>query len=105
MTEEDDAALRDAILEALSMIIDPEIGGNIVDLGLVYDVRILRGRHADVTMTTTTRGCPAAGYLRDAVRECARNVPGVENAEVHLTYEPPWSPEMMNKARPGQASV
>ena len=103
MTEDDDDTLRDTVLDALCMIVDPEIGGNIVDLGLVYDVRISQGRHVAVTMTTTTRGCPASGYLQDAVRECVLSVPGVEDADVRLTYEPPWSPEMMNKARPGKS--
>lgn len=95
MDEAEKEALRQAVREALHLVIDPEIGRNIVDLGLVYDVAVEDGGLVYVTMTTTTKGCPASGYLKDAVQTCAWNVPGVEYAEVRLTYEPPWSPEMM----------
>ena len=95
MDETEREALREAILEALRLIIDPEIGRNIVDLGLVYDIAVEEGGIARVTMTTTTKGCPAAGFLKEAAGNCVWSVPGVEYAEVKLTYEPPWSPEMM----------
>ncbi|MCA1490571.1 metal-sulfur cluster assembly factor [Ensifer sp. NBAIM29] len=88
-------ALAGAIREALRMIIDPELGRSIIDLGLIYDVRIEDGGIAHVTMTTTTRGCPASEYLKEAVCNCVWYVPGVEYAEVRLTYEPAWTPEMM----------
>ncbi|HXV31662.1 MAG TPA: metal-sulfur cluster assembly factor [Sinorhizobium sp.] len=88
-------AVTDAIREALRTIIDPELGRNIVDLGLIYDVRVEDGGIAQVTMTTTTKGCPASEYLKEAVRNCVWYVPGVEYAEVRLTYEPAWTPEMM----------
>ncbi|OHV72722.1 metal-sulfur cluster assembly factor [Ensifer sp. LCM 4579] len=88
-------ALAGAIREALRMIIDPELGRSIIDLGLIYDVRVEDGGIAHVTMTTTTRGCPASEYLKEAVRNCVWYVPGIEYAEVRLTYEPAWTPEMM----------
>ena len=91
----DGAALTEAIREALRVIIDPEIGRSIVDLGLEYDIAVEEGGVARVTMTTTTRFCPASDYLREAALACLRNVPGVDHAEVCLTYEPPWSPERM----------
>ena len=96
MSEGTNASLCDAIREALRMIIDPELGRNIVDLGLIYDVSVDDGGIAHVTMTTTTKGCPASEYLKEAVRNCVWYVPGVEYAEVRLTYEPQWSPEMMS---------
>ena len=95
MEERERAALVQDVRDALRMIIDPEIGGNIVDLGLIYDVAVDEGGTARITMTTTTRGCPASGYLKEAVSNCVRYVPGVEHAEVHMTYEPPWTPEMI----------
>ncbi|QFI69266.1 metal-sulfur cluster assembly factor [Sinorhizobium alkalisoli] len=88
-------ALAGAIREALRMIIDPELGRSMIDLGLIYDVRVEDGGIAHVTMTTTTRGCPASEYLKEAVSNCVWHVPGVEYAEVRLTYEPAWTPEMM----------
>ena len=95
MNEEEKAGLAQNIRDALRMIIDPEIGQNIVELGLIYNVTVEDGGIARVTMTTTTRGCPASAYLKDAVSNCVWYVPGVEYAEVHMTYEPPWTPEMM----------
>ncbi|HVV92125.1 MAG TPA: NifU N-terminal domain-containing protein [Hyphomicrobiales bacterium] len=90
-----DGALAAVIRDALRRVIDPELGYNIVDLGLVYDVAVAGGR-ARVTMTTTTPGCPATAYLRQGAGDCAANVEGVAAAEVALTYDPRWSPEMMS---------
>ncbi|MCW5708297.1 metal-sulfur cluster assembly factor [Shinella sp.] len=95
MDEDEKAALTEAIRNALRMIIDPEIGRNIVDLGLIYEIAVEEGGIVRIAMTTTTRGCPASDYLKDAVSNCVWYVPGVEYAEVRLTYEPPWTPEMM----------
>ncbi|MEY9199253.1 metal-sulfur cluster biosynthetic enzyme [Sinorhizobium fredii] len=96
MSEATKASICNSIREALRMIIDPELGHNIVDLGLIYDVSVEEGGIAHVTMTTTTRGCPASEYLKEAVRNCVWYVPGVEYAEIRLTYEPAWTPEMMS---------
>ena len=95
MNETDKATLTEDIRAALRMIIDPEIGKNIVDLGLVYDIAVEEGGVVSVTMTTTTRFCPATDFLKEAVQACVWYVPGVEYAEVRLTYEPPWTPQMM----------
>ena len=95
MNDTDKAALTKDICTALRMIIDPEIGRNIVDLGLVYDIAVEEGGVVYVTMTTTTRFCPATEFLKEAVQACVWYVPGVEYAEVRLTYEPPWTPQMM----------
>ena len=83
------------IRDALRVIIDPEIGKNIVDLGLVYDISVERGGVVRVSMTTTTRFCPASDFLREAVEVCVASLPGVTQAEVRLTYEPPWTPDRM----------
>jgi metal-sulfur cluster biosynthetic enzyme len=90
-----DDALAATIRERLHGVIDPELGYNIVDLGLVYDVTVAGGR-ARVTMTTTTPGCPATNYLRQGAGECAAHVEGIDSAEVELTNDPRWSPEMMS---------
>jgi len=83
------------VREALRQIIDPELGYNIVDLGLIYDVTVGEDGATTVTMTTTTPGCPATNYLRTGAGEAAGSVEGVESVEVMLTYEPRWTPEMM----------
>ena len=83
------------IKDALRIVIDPELGYNIVDLGLVYDVSVGDGGVAHITMTTTTPGCPATSYLREGAREAAWTVQGIEFVDVMLTYEPRWAPQMM----------
>jgi metal-sulfur cluster biosynthetic enzyme len=95
MDDDEKTALAEAIRTALRVIIDPEIGRNIVDLGLIYEIAVEDGGIARIAMTTTTRGCPASDYLKDAVSTCVWSVPGVDYAEVKMTYEPPWTPEMM----------
>lgn len=88
-------ALAEKVTEALRVVIDPELGYNIVDLGLVYAVTVVEGGVVDILMTTTTRGCPATSFLKDGARDGAWAVPGVEFVNVALTYEPHWIPEMM----------
>lgn len=91
-----DQDLIGSVREALRIVIDPELGYNIVDLGLVYDVAVDEGGRAQVIMTTTTRGCPATGYLTDGARESVCAVPGVTAVDVTLSYTPPWTPQMMS---------
>ncbi|MCW3473193.1 metal-sulfur cluster assembly factor [Limobrevibacterium gyesilva] len=94
------AALNDGLPErikdALRLVIDPELGYNIVDLGLVYDVSVDDSGEARVIMTTTTRGCPATGYLKDGARDSVEATAGVTSVDVVLTYDPPWTPRMMS---------
>lgn len=84
------------IKSALRRVIDPELGYNIIDLGLVYDVQLDSNGLASVIMTTTTPGCPATNYLIEGAKECTASVKGVETAEITLTYEPRWTPELMS---------
>lgn len=87
--------LAGRVHEALRGVIDPELGYNIVDLGLVYDVKVETGGIAHITMTTTP-GCPATRYLKSGAQEAAWRVAGVELVDVKLTYEPPWTPQLMS---------
>ncbi len=84
----------DVVLDALRDIEDPEIGTNIVDLGLIYDVTIDKDRAVSIKMTTTTRFCPASAFLADAVKTRVESLEAVPQATVELVYEPAWSPEM-----------
>lgn len=97
MTAPADATLADHVRQALQVVIDPELGFNIVDLGLIYDLAVDGGR-VRITMTTTTRGCPAASFLQAGAREGACMVPGVASVDVTMTYDPPWKPQMMSAA-------
>ncbi len=86
------------ILEALKEIYDPEIPVNIVDLGLIYGVEVdEENKKVKITMTLTAPGCPLANYLVDLV--CARvgRFDDVEDVEVELTYEPPWSMDRISE--------
>lgn len=95
MSVEASDALVDQIRHALRLVIDPELGYNILDLGLIYFVAVEDGGVAQIVMTTTTKGCPATDYLKAGARDAAWDVPGIEFVDVSLTYEPPWTPEMM----------
>jgi metal-sulfur cluster biosynthetic enzyme len=81
--------------ERLRMVIDPELGINIVDLGLVYGVEVVGGV-ARVRMTTTTPACPIGSYLADQIRWALLGLDGVLDVEVELTHDPRWFPERMS---------
>jgi metal-sulfur cluster biosynthetic enzyme len=85
----------DQIDHALRSVIDPELGLNIVDLGLIYDVTA-GPASVQVRMTLTTRGCPMHESLVDGVRRALLSLDSVSNAEVDLVWDPPWHPSMMN---------
>ncbi|HET7371189.1 MAG TPA: metal-sulfur cluster assembly factor [Gammaproteobacteria bacterium] len=80
------------VTDALHDVIDPELGYNIVDLGLVYDVEVVNDA-LKVTMTMTTPGCPAQDYIMNGVQERALMIPGVEAIDIDLVWEPRWSPQ------------
>jgi len=84
-----------SILQTLRQVVDPEIGCNIVDLGLVYSIAI-GGAKVTVTMTLTTPGCPMHESIRWGVQNALLNLDGVDEAEVVLVWDPPWHPSMMN---------
>lgn len=85
-----------AVREALRSVDDPEIGMNIVDLGLVYRIDV--GPHGvDVAMTMTTPACPMGAMIVDEAREAVQALlPVGAEAEVRLVWEPPWTPELMS---------
>jgi metal-sulfur cluster biosynthetic enzyme len=86
-----------AVLDQLRGVIDPELGVNIVDLGLVYDAGIADGV-ADVLMTTTTPACPIGSYLSDEIRWALLALDSVLDVRVEITHDPRWSPERMSDA-------
>jgi len=87
---------EEQILDALRQVVDPELGINIVDLGLIYGVECLDGR-VRVRMTMTSPACPLGAYLTEMVHTTVEySVPHVRSVEVLLVWEPPWSPEKMS---------
>lgn len=87
---------KDEVLEVLRTVFDPEIHMNIVDLGLVYAVAPSSGAVA-VDMTLTTPGCPYGPYLLHLVRETLLAMEGVDDVELNVVWDPPWSPEKMSE--------
>ncbi len=85
------------VLEALRSVIDPELGVNLVDLGLVYEVAVSDGI-AYITLTTTTPACPIGDYLEDQVRWAVLRLPGILGVEVQVVHEPRWTPALMSDA-------
>ncbi|MCX7886654.1 MAG: metal-sulfur cluster assembly factor, partial [Verrucomicrobiae bacterium] len=83
------------VWDALKNCYDPEIPVNIVDLGLIYDVKISEGR-VDVKMTLTALGCPMAGAIALQVKDKLLNCRGVRDANVQIVWDPPWTPAMMS---------
>jgi metal-sulfur cluster biosynthetic enzyme len=77
-------------------VIDPEIGVNVVDLGLVYEIGMNDGT-AEITMTLTTPACPLGPYLDSEVRGAVQDVPGVNDVKVNLVWTPAWDPSMMSE--------
>lgn len=82
---------------ALQTVIDPELGVDIVNLGLVYGAQVVEGV-AHVLMTTTTPACPIGSYLIDQIHDALRWVPGIVDVDVELTHDPPWKPERMSES-------
>jgi metal-sulfur cluster biosynthetic enzyme len=85
-------------LDVLYEVIDPEIGINIVDLGLVYEIECLGSGDLRVEMTLTTEGCPMGDVIQQDVRYRLEDRFPDRNIELELTFEPPWSPEMISDA-------
>lgn len=98
MDQEKKEMLEEEITERMREdVIDPELGINIVDLGLVYGVDISDEGNVKVTMTLTAMGCPLAGVIDQMVRAAVSDVEGVEDVEVNIVWNPPWSKEKMSR--------
>ncbi len=87
---------EDVVKDALKDVIDPELGYNIVDLGLVYGVTVTRSQ-VDVVMTMTTPGCPATDYIREGTYQRLLGIDGVREANVNVVWSPPWEPSLMSE--------
>jgi metal-sulfur cluster biosynthetic enzyme len=86
----------DMVMEALSVVQDPELRMGIVEMGLIYGVDVRdSGQTVEVRMTLTTPGCPYGPALIDGVKLVVEQLPGVQNADVKMVWEPPWNPEQM----------
>jgi len=83
------------IAELLRQVIDPEVGVNIVDLGLVYSIRVSDGT-AVIQMSLTTPGCPLSAYMEDNIHRVLWGAPGISSVDLRIIWEPAWTTEMMS---------
>jgi metal-sulfur cluster biosynthetic enzyme len=83
------------VVEALHSVEDPELGMDIVELGLFYDADI-DGSKVKILHSLTSMGCPAGPMIQEGIVDAVRSVPGVEEVEVELTFDPPWTPDRMS---------
>ncbi|HEX9415599.1 MAG TPA: metal-sulfur cluster assembly factor [Gaiellaceae bacterium] len=89
-------ATKEEVVEALRQVEDPELGMDIVDLGLMYDVEVEDGK-VKVIHTLTSMGCPVGPMIQEQIHDVTKALPGVEDVEVELTWDPPWTPDKMSE--------
>ena len=86
---------KEEVVEALRGVEDPELGMDIVELGLFYEADV-EGSTVKVLHTLTSMGCPVGPMIQEDIARVVREIPGVADVEVELTFDPPWSPERMS---------
>lgn len=94
---EDTLPLDERVREALKQVYDPELGLNIVDLGLVYEIRVDERGDVDIQYTLTTMGCPIGPMIEDQMRAFLAPIDGLAEVRPELVFRPPWSPEKMSE--------
>ena len=93
-----DVTLRDKIVSVIKTVYDPEIPVDVYELGLIYDIKIDDDNQVEILMTLTAPNCPAAGTLPVEVEERVASIPGVNKAQVEITFDPPWDKDRMSEA-------
>lgn len=96
-TEKQAEETKSHIMAALEQVIDPELGIDIVNLGLVYGADLFEGGHCVVRMTLTTMGCPLADVITDEVEQALKLVPEITTSEVKIVWYPAWDPSKMSR--------
>lgn len=96
-TEEAIADIKKRILKALEEVIDPELGIDIINLGLIYEIHFEQDGKTQIDMTLTTMGCPLADLITDQIYDVVKTVPEVTAATVRLVWTPAWSVERLSR--------
>lgn len=92
-----DQELKDSIMGALELVVDPELGIDIVNLGLVYDAEMDDEGNVTITMTLTSMGCPLAGTIVEQVKAALAEIPEVKSTDVNIVWNPAWSKDRMSR--------
>lgn len=98
MNEDELSPKEKEVYEALKQVIDPELGVSIVDLGLIYSIKVDDENVCHIHWTLTTMGCPIIEILQGSIYEAAMHVKGIAEASVKLVYYPQWTPEKMSQS-------
>ena len=93
MSDNTEIKLEDQVRSKLRRVIDPEIGINIVDLGLIYDIHVNEEKDVQVTMTLTAPNCPYGDMILMETEFAVRSVKGTNLVNINLTFDPPWNPD------------
>ena len=99
-----DELTAEAVLETLKTVYDPEIPVNVVDLGLVYDVQV-KEKDVYVQMTLTFPGCGMGPFIAQQAEWAIQDLEGVEEVEIELVFDPPWSPELISEEARSQLGI
>lgn len=97
-------SVQEDILTALAKVPDPELGIDVVSLGLIYAVTV-EPKKVIITMTLTTPGCPLVPYFQEQLETHTRQASGIEEIEIRLTFDPPWHPDKMKPSAKKQLSI
>lgn len=95
----------DVITAALKSVYDPEIPVNVVDLGLIYDVQVNEGGNVYVQMTLTFPGCGMGPFIAQQAEWAIQDIDGVEEVEIEMVFEPPWTPELISDEAKAQLGI
>jgi FeS assembly SUF system protein len=95
--ETDNETLAEVVIERIKQVYDPEIPLNVYDLGLIYRVDI-SNCNVEITMTLTNPACPSGSEIAGSVKRVIEDIPGIGSVTVRVTFDPPYSPEMMSDA-------
>ena len=95
-TEDQIKDIQERIFQALEDVIDPELGIDIINLGLVYEIRFIDGK-AEIDMTLTTMSCPLADLITDQIHDVLKDVPEVTEVDVRLVWSPAWTVQKMSR--------
>ena len=95
---EQSISLRDKVVMAIKQVYDPEIPVDVYDLGLIYEITVYPVNNVYVLMTLTSPNCPSAEFIPSEVKDKIQQIKGVNNVEVEVTFDPPYSQDMMSEA-------
>lgn len=91
------SSLKTQVKEKLKLVLDPELGVSIVDLGLIYDITVAKDGICKISMTLTTIGCPLFGQIQKEIEDRVMEIETIEDVEVNLTFDPPWDTSKMTE--------